>query len=153
MKRVKRLEILQRQIAWQSRFALTIVEDMEEAAAAHDQAAACYLLQALAAACLTLAHQLWPGGRRLTDQIIISSAFDLRESLGVSDTSLLSPEKLAPLGITLHFTQADCTHFFDLARKAVEVDGEHYPLTPLVEEVRALCEQASLRAEKVPVVS
>jgi hypothetical protein len=153
MKRAQRLEILQRQIAWQSRFALTIVEDLEEAAAAHDQGAACYLLQAFAAACLTLAHQLWPGGRRLTDQIIISSAFDLRESLSVEEPSLLSPENLAPLGITLHFTQADCTHFFDLGQLVVDVDGERFRISPLIDEVRALWDRAALKAGKVPVVN
>jgi hypothetical protein len=153
MNRAQRLELLQRQIAWQTRFALTIVEDLEEASTAHDQGAACYLLQAFAAACLTLAHQLWPGGRRLTDQILISSAFDLRESLGLSEGSLLSPDKLAPLGIAIHFRQEDCTRFFDLNRMMLDLDGEVYHIPPLIEEVRALCESASLKAEKVPVVS
>jgi hypothetical protein len=152
MNRVERLQILQRQIAWQSRFALTIAEDLEEARSARDVGAACYLVQALAAACLTLAHQLWPGGRRITDQIAAGFAFDLRESLEVGDSSLLSPERLAPLGITIHFTQVDCDHFLDLAGLAVEVEGDRYRIEPLVREVESLWERASRKAHKVPKV-
>lgn len=152
MKRADRLELLQRQVAWQARFALTIVEDLEAAAQAEDAGAACYLLQALAAACLTLTHQLWPGGRRLTDQLAIAAAGELRASLEVTEASLLAPERVAPFGITLHFTQRDCLLFFDLRRLLVEVDGEPYALRPLIGEVRALWERAAALAEKVPRV-
>ena len=152
MKRATRLELLQRQVAWHTRFALTIVEDLEEAAHEGDTAAACHLLQAFAAACLTLTHHLWPGGRRITDQIAIASAFDLRQSLGAGDNSPLTPDRIAPLGITIHFTQQDCVHFFDLNRLVVEADAELYPLRPVIEEVRALAERAAAKAGKVPVV-
>jgi hypothetical protein len=150
MNRSQRLQILQRQVAWQSRFALTIVEDLQEAREARDIGAACYLLQAFAAACLTLAHQLWPGGRRLTDQIAIGSAFDLRESLGVAEPSPLSPDRLAPLGIALHFTPTDCELHFDVADLSVLLDGERYELATLIREVETLWEHSSRKAGKVP---
>lgn len=152
MKRPDRLRLLQRQIAWHARFALTVVDDLEDAARAEDASAACYLLQAFAAACLTISHYLWPGGRRATDQRAVASAFDLRESLGVSERSALVGENLAPLGITVHFTQQDCSHFFDLQQLTVKADGEPFPLHPVIDEVRLLWERAAAKADKLPTV-
>jgi hypothetical protein len=152
MKQADRLRLLQRQIAWHARFALTVVEDLEDAARSGDISAGCYLLQALAAACLTISHYLWPAGRLLTDQLAVTSAFDLRESLEVREDSALAGQNLAPLGITVHYTQQDCSHFFDLQHLTVEVDGEPYPLRPVIDELRSLWERAAAKADKLPAV-
>lgn len=145
-----KLKLLQRQVAWHARFCLTIVEDLEEASHDGDAAAACYLVQAFAASCLTLSHHLWPGGRRITDRMVIDTAEELRTSLKVSEDSLLASERIAPLGITIHFTQDDCLHFVDLRNLTVNVDGEDFRLRPVIQTVRSLWEHAAIQAEKVP---
>jgi hypothetical protein len=150
MKSRGKLKLLQRQVAWHARFCLTIVEDLEEAAHDGDSAAACYLVQAFAASCLTLSHHLWPGGRRITDRMVVDTAEELRASLKVGEDSLLASERIAPLGITIHYTQKDCRHFVDLQSMVVNVDGENFRLRPVVQTVRALWEEAAMQAEKVP---
>lgn len=148
----RKLKLLQRQVAWQARFCLTVVDDLQDAARDGDAGAACYLMQALVASALTLSHSLWPGGRRITDHLVVELAAELRASLGVDESSPLASQRLAPLGTAIYFTHVDCAHFFDLRRLTVNVDGEIYPLRPVIEAVRYVWEQGAALADQIPRV-
>jgi hypothetical protein len=143
MSRHTRLRVLNRQVAWHARFALSIVEDLEEAAQDRDAAAACFLAGAFVASALTLSYDLWPRGRRLTDQVASHSADELRQRLGIPEASLLAPERLLPYGAAIRFTQRDCLHNLDLRRLTITLDGQTLPLEPLFVAVHDLLQRCS----------
>lgn len=153
MPRPDKLTLLQRQIAWHAAYAVTVVEDLEEAARGEDAAAGCTLARAFVAACLVTTHQLWPGGRRATDRLVMGRAEELRASLGVGADSPLHPERTAPLAMLIQFNRPDCEASVDLEQMTVRIAREPHPLRPLFDAMRALRTAASERAAVVPRVA
>jgi hypothetical protein len=147
------MQLLQRQIAWHLHFSLTVIEDLEQAAHDRDEGAACFLMQAFVASCLTMSHHLWPGGRRVTDQLVIGVAEELRASLGVEDGSLLASQRIAPLGTAIRFDRQDCRSNLELHGLTVQVGDETIPLRPVFGELRSLWERTVEQVDRVPSVA
>jgi hypothetical protein len=150
MSRHTRLRVLNRQVEWHARFALSIVEDLEDAARDGDTGAACFLVGAFLASALTLSYDLWPPGRRLTDQLAAGHADELRHRLGVEDGSVLASERLEPYAAAIRFTQQDCLHYLDLRRLTITLEGQRYPLEPLIRAIHEVWERASLEGNARP---
>ncbi|MDQ3556337.1 MAG: hypothetical protein M3409_06130, partial [Gemmatimonadota bacterium] len=103
--------------------------------------------------CLTMSHHLWPGGRRITDHLVVGVAQQLRESLGVDEGSLLASDQIAPLGVAIRFDRQDCRQSLDLHAMTVRIGDDAIPLRPLFTELRSLWERAAEQVDRVPSVA
>jgi len=165
------LQIFQREVERQCRFALIAIEDLRQALKTSDSDSIWYSIQAFLVAAGNISKLLWPSQARLPER-----GAELRESLSISDESPLEPRKfrnhfehfderlekwatsLEPrmfidsnIGTGKIIKGPQQTNFlrnFDTANFAVTFRGDVYHLQPVANAIRDLWQKASAEAQK-----
>ncbi len=133
-----RLRLLEREVELMGHFALIVAEDLDRAAQANETDELPVLLQALVATALKISHLLWPFGRRVTDQVSVDEAAAIRSRLALNSSFPLAPANVVPLVPCLTMPRAELLEAIDLEHRALRLDGELYPVEPLVDAIRAV---------------
>lgn len=139
-------------MAWQARFGLTLVEDLEDAATAGDIGAACVLVGSFLAATVTLSRFLWPAEGAGSDPAAARRAEELRALLSLGEDSPIAPSRVARFVSAIRYTRRDCVHYLDLRGRTLSVGGEALALEPLIAAVDAVWRRAAEGADRVPRV-
>ena len=155
------LRIFQGEVERQCRFALIAVEDLNQALSTDDRDRIWYSIQAFLVAAGNVSKLLWP-----TRPLLPERGAELRESLSVSDESLLEPRKfrnhfehfderleewatsserrnfadssIGPPGMIVGLEPGDFLRNFDTTNFAVTFRGDVYHLQPVTEAIREL---------------
>lgn len=155
------LELFHREVERQSRFGLIAASDLEAAIECRDMDRIWYSVQSLLGAAGNVSKLLWPGKPKIPKR-----GEDLRESLGVPDSSPLEPrafrnhfehfderlEKWATssqrrnfadsnvgtISMIPEFDPDDYLRNFDTNEFAVTFRGDKYPLKPIIEALQDL---------------
>lgn len=130
-----RLRLLEREVELMCHFALIVAEELENAARTGDTEEMPILAQALIATSLKISHLLWPFGRRVTDQISVDEAGVIRKRMALDGKFALVPANIVPLVPCLTMTPDDLVAAIDANARIIRVDGEAYPVEPLIEAI------------------
>ena len=165
------LRIFQREIERQCRFAIIAVQDLQKALQAPDMNRVWYSIQSFLVAAGNVSKLLWPSSAHIPDR-----AKELRNSLGVNDSSPLAPRNfrnhfehfderledwatsskrknfvdsnVVPSGMISEIDPGDYLRNFDTTKNAVTFRGDEYNLKPMVDAIIKLHGKASIEANK-----
>ena len=126
--------LLERELEFMSFFALGIARDLDDATEENQLT----LVRGLFAVTLKLSRLLWPFGRRAGDELAVQEAADLRALLGVNDDNPLAPERTPSLAAALRLDSDELRSVLDLEQKLLTIEGRAYPLSRLIEAIRAV---------------
>ena len=126
--------LLERELEFMSFFALGIARDLDDATEENQLT----LVRGLFAVTLKLSRLLWPFGRRAGDDLAVQEAADLRALLGVNDDNPLAPERTPSLAAALRLDSDELRSVLDLEQKLRTIEGRAYPLSRLIEAIRAV---------------
>ena len=126
--------LLERELEFMSFFALGIARDLDDATEENQLT----LVRGLFAVTLKLSRLLWPFGRRAGDDLAVQEAADLRALLGVNDDNPLAPERTPSLAAALRLDSDELRSVLDLEQKLLTIEGRAYPLSRLIEAIRAV---------------
>ena len=125
---------MERELEFMSFFALGIARDLDGAS----EESQLTLVRGLFAVTLKLSRLLWPFGRRAGDDLAVQEAAELRALLGVDESNPLSPERTPTLAAALRLDAEGLRSVLDLEQKLLTIEGRAYPLSKLIEAIRAV---------------
>jgi hypothetical protein len=165
------LRIFQLEIERQCGFAITAVQDLQKALQAPDMDLIWYSIQSFLVAAGNVSKLLWPSSAHILDR-----AKELKNSLGVDDSSPLAPRtfrnhfehfderledwatsskrknfvdsNVGPSGMISGIDPEDYLRNFDTTKNAVTFRGDEYNLKPMIDAIVELHEKASIEAKK-----
>lgn len=167
------LFIFQAEVEQQAKFALLAFSDLDSALQRDDTDRIWYSVQQFLVSVGNVSKLLWP-----PEPIIPNRGEELRQSLAITDDSILAPRKfrnhfehfderlerwaisskrknfvdlcVGPKGMAGEIDIGDCLRYFDRANYAITFRGDTYSLRPIFEALEELHVKALAEKEKYP---
>jgi hypothetical protein len=134
-----------REVEWQSRFALSVADDLHDALAAGERFKAASAVRALLIRMQKVSELLWPGRERLSDRLLPDRAQSLRTALQIGAATPLTPDRIAPyyalFDHDLDEVQPSHGHF--LRRPVLSAGARIFDLGELLAEIRRVWQKSS----------
>jgi hypothetical protein len=135
-----------RELEWQSRFALSVADDLADALATGEHARATAAARALLVRVQKISELLWPGTARLADRLLPDRAASVRALLHVDAATPLTTERVSALYAMfdhpLDATQPGAARF--LRRPVLLAGGRVFDFGAILAEVRRLWDRSSV---------